>query len=349
MKNINHYLCWPWSTLLVVVMISSIACTSTPQLPSKPVAVHLALPGQQIWQHDVSSYLFGTNDTYEWSANNIQTQPKIQQALRDAGFTLIRTFFPDEASDSVISQRVQTIENSKAQCLGVITNIYHTSFDEHLVRYLGSRCVLYEFGNEPDWNNISIQGYLQQWNMLIPLLRKINPAAKFIGPATYNPLGKNNFMQNFLQGVKASGVLPDAVSFHWYPCWQDSEASCLSKTSSAGTSAIEVEAQVQAILGKALPVGITEWNYDPGNPPPSYGDDATFMTKFTTEALASMIQGGVSFACQFDAASYSGYGHLDMINVTNNQPKPQYYAIKSVIQHYRPSTTSSQPKADATP
>ncbi len=145
MKNINNCLCWMWSALLAVVLIASVACSSTSQLPTKPIAVHLVLPGQQIWPHGVSSYLFGTNDTYEWSSNNIQTQPKIQQALRDGGFTLIRTFFPDESSDSVISQRIQTIENSNAQCLGVITNIYHTSFDEHLVRYLGNRCLMYEF------------------------------------------------------------------------------------------------------------------------------------------------------------------------------------------------------------
>ncbi len=185
--------------------------------------------------------------------------------------------------------------------------------------------------------------------MLIPLLRKINPAAIFIGPATYDAQGRNNFMQDFLQGVKASDVLPDAVSFHWYACWKDSEASCLSKASSAGTAAMDVEAQVQAILGKALPIGISEWNYDPGNPPPAYGNNATFMTQFTTEALSSMIQAGVSFACQFDAASDSGYGSLDMISVTDNQPKPQYYAIKSVIQRYRPTTTSRKTKANAMP
>ena len=154
--------------------------------------------------------------------------------MRKAGFTLIRSFFPDNGSDATIEQNIRTIENSGAHCLGVITNIFNVSYDEHLVRYLGKRCLMYEFGNESDYSYIPIASYLKQWNTLIPALRRINPAAKFIGPVTYNYRGINNYMMSFLEGVKTSGVLPDAVSFHWYPCYWDTEAVCLAKASSAG-------------------------------------------------------------------------------------------------------------------
>ncbi len=338
------YVQWSRRILLITALFATVACSSTtPQNSlSKASSATAILPGQQIWKHNVSSYLFGTNDSYEWSPNNIQTQPLIQQALRVAGFTLIRSFFPDKASDSVIEKRVQTIENSGAHCLGVITNISDVSFDKHLVSYLGSRCQLYEFGNESDLNGISIQTYLQQWNKVIPLLRQINSSAKFIGPVTYNDQGNHDYMQKFLQGVKASAILPDAISFHWYPCYQDSEASCLNKANSYSQVAQGVKSLVRSILGKDLPVGISEWNYDPGNPPPSYGDDPQFITRFTTVALTSMMQGGVAFACQFDAADYGGYGRLDMFNVTTNQPKSQYYAISNVIKLYNPKATQSQ-------
>jgi len=83
-------------------------------------------------------------------------------------------------------------------------------------------------------------------------------------------------------------------------------------------------------------VGITEWNYDPNDSPPAYGDKADFITRFSTDALRSMAQAGVAFACQFDAASYAGYGRLDMFDINDNQPKPQYYVIKNLIQEYRP-------------
>ena len=116
----------------------------------------------------------------------------------------------------------------------------------------------------------------------------------------------------------------------------------LKKASSYGQVAEGVEALVNKILGKDLPVGITEWNYDPGNPPPAYGDDPNFITRFSTNALHSMAIAGVAFACQFDIASYSGYGRLDMFDIETNQPKPQYYALKNLIQLYRPSDTPVQ-------
>lgn len=307
---------------------------------SLPTMTQPLLPGQQLWKQGVSSFLFGTNDTYEYSYQNIQTQPAIQSDLRTAGFTLMRSFFADNANDATIEQNMHTIENSGTQCLGVITNIFNVTFDEHLVRYLGHRCLMYEFGNESDYNNISIESYLKQWNTLIPALRRINPAAKFIGPVTYNDQGIHNYMEAFLEGVKTSGVLPDAVSFHWYPCYWNTEAACLAKASSYGQVARGVQAMVQSVLGKDLPVGISEWNFDPNLPPPDYGEDAGFITKFTTEALQSMAQANVAFACQFDAASYSGYGHLDMFHVDTAQPKPQFYAIKDLIQKYRPTTAA---------
>ncbi len=306
------------------------------------------LPGQEVWKDNASSFLFGTNDTYEWSQKNIQTESSIQDALRLAGVTLIRSFFPDNASDEDIEKRMHTIENSGAKCLGVITNISNTTFNEHLVKYLGKRCQMYEFGNESDYNNITLDSYLKQWNSDIPLLRKDNPDAIFIGPVTYNNEGNHNFMQGFLEGVKSSQVLPDAVSFHWYPCYEDSRESCLQKAHSYSQVAQGVHTLIRTTLGKDLPVGITEWNYDPGNPPPPYGDDKDFITQYSRDALDSMVQGDVAFACQFDAASYSGYGRLDMFDVDTNQPKPQYYALKDAIAKYRPVSAQMTPTPPST-
>ncbi len=332
-----------WRSVFILFMLFTISCAQNPQDTSSQASTTTAqsvLPGQKIWKKNVSSFLFGTNDTYEWSPNNIQTQPKIQQALRNANFTLMRTFFPDKANDTDIMKRVQTIENSGAQCLGVITNIFNTSFNQHLITFLGARCLLYEFGNEPDLNNIPIQSYLQQWNKDIPVLRHINPNARFIGPVTYTDQGNHGYMQSFLAGVATSKVLPDAISFHWYPCYNDTKEACLAKAATYSQVAQGVRSLVRLTLGKDLPVGISEWNYDPGNPPPAYGDDPQFINEFTAAALQSMIEGGVAFACQFDAASYSGYGRLDMFDLTTNQPKPQYYAIANVIKIYNPSPSS---------
>ena len=303
------------------------------------VAPTTLLPGQQIWKHGVSSLLFGTNDTQEWANNNVETSTGIQQALKSAHLTLMRTFFFDKSladhhptSDAEIEQRLVTIENSGMTCLGVLENIFDVAFDKHVVTSAGNRCRLYEFGNEPSFDGISSEAYLNQWNTVIPLLRRINPRAEFIGPVD----AVNDFLKAFLTGVKASGVLPDAVSFHWYACWLNTRGDCLNRAANVFGEVQQVRNWVQGIVGKDLPIGVTEWNYDPNIPPPAYGDDPKFMTQFSSGALHTMIQAGVAFACQFDAASYSGYGRLDMFDVNTNQPKSQYYAIVSIIKQYRP-------------
>jgi lysophospholipase L1-like esterase len=336
------------SALLVLVIAG---CMVEAQKPGPKVAAEVplgTLPGAQIWNHGASSLLFGTNDTYEWSNNNLESQPAIQVALKSAGFTLVRTFIPDNATDATIDTRIATIENIGASCLAVLTNIQDITFNEHVVSYLGKRCLLYEFGNESDYWGTSVSDYLAAWNSTIPLLRHINPSARFIGPVTYNDQGISNFMEQFLYGVKASGILPDAISFHYYPCYNDTASSCLAKADTYETVTLGVRQMVKQILGKELPVGITEWNYDPGTPSATYGNDASFITKFTTTAIQSMIAGGVAFACQFDAASYAAYGQLDLFNVDNNQAKPQYYALASMIKQYKPASAASASPAATT-
>jgi hypothetical protein len=74
------------------------------------------------------------------------------------------------------------------------------------------------------------------------------------------------------------------------------------------------------------------------------------MTQFSTVAIKAMIAAGVAFACQFDVASYGGYGLLDMFSVATDQAKPQYYALSSMIRQYRPSgeasaSAATQPRA----
>lgn len=326
---------WLWVSVCALLLFACAAFLST--LSSSPVQ-HLppaggVLPGEQIWKQGASSFLFGTNDTYEWSSANIETQPAIRAALRGAGFSLVRSFFRDGASDASIEQRISTIVQTGAHCLAVITSVFDVAYDEHLVRVLGDRCLLYEFGNEPDYSGISATVYVQQWNRVVPLLRALNPRARFIGPTLSN--ANSVYLQTFLTGVQASQVLPDAISFHWYPCHRDSEAACLQKAVSVGRQAQEVRALVRDILGRDLPVGITEWNADPTNPPPSYTDMDAFSTRFTLQALQMMVWAGVTFACQFDAASFAGYGRLDMFD-QQGHPKGQYYAIARVIARYRP-------------
>jgi hypothetical protein len=331
--------------LLALALPFALSGCEQQTVSSQQVTGAVLLPGQQIWKNEVSSYLFGANDTQEWNDDNIETDPHhiIQPSLKAAKLPLMRSFFFDidqathqPVTDAQIETRIKTIENVGAQCLGVIFNIHNADFAKHLVTYLGRRCNMYEFGNEPDLTHISVQEYLTQWNSLIPQLRAINPRAKFMGPVTW--YDDQNYIQGFLAGAKASKVLPDAVTFHHYGCWNQTKDQCIAEGNKYAQIVNEVRGWATSVLGHSLPLGITEWNYNPGSGV-SWGQDATFMKAFTTNALNAMISAHLDFANQFDVQSYSNYGDLDMFDIYHNDaPKAQFAVLKNMIAQYYPGT-----------
>lgn len=278
-----------------------------------------------------------------------------------------------------IERRVDVIQKIGATCLGVLPSIItdpaHPSdgdpkhnyvdpvtgkletdlqFDEEVVAYLGNRCDLYEFGNEPDDNGISEATYVQKWDEFIPKLKALNPNAKFIGGvlADYQGLSpcsypvdqlEQCFMTEMLEDIASDKMtpVPDAISFHWYPC-EDVNAStagqCLNPNNENGAYSYsdvisQVRAWMQQILGHTIPLGITEWNADPGSN--TYMDNSSFMTQFTADAMQSMISSKLDFAAEFDAQSSSGYTYLDMFDVNNNdQPKAQFTEMANLISQY---------------
>jgi hypothetical protein len=389
-----------------------------PQPPAKKTASsNNSSLGQPMW-NGASSLLFGTNDTVEWSPDNMLTDPHhiIIPSLTHAHFGLIRSFFfhysiygdsndhrttigttPASTKDFTLEQykspapqkaqlpgnfyeiekRVSTIEQVGATCLGVLPSITtdtakpndglkshnyidHATgtletdlqFAEKVVAYLGNRCNLYEFGNEPDFNGIDEPTYVQKWNEFIPRLKAINPNAKFIGPVTASNEGMNgSYMLDFLHDMAAGKVnpLPDAISFHGYPCLgvnADTQNKCFdpnddSSVFSYTTVINKVRSWMQQILGYTLPLGISEWNADPGSNP--YLENASFMEKFTQNAINAMIDAHLDFAAQFDVQSTSGYCHLDMFDSCSgtDQPKAQFHEMANIISKYYPRATST--------
>src|SRR5947209_14766999 len=192
------YLRWMRNSLLVVVVMLSIACSSETKItspaqtptPRRGVINHAptsSLPGQQKWKEGASSFLFGTNDTQSWNLqDNIETDPYqiIQPSLKTAHLSLMRSFFfahslfdGHQTTDAELDQRIRTIQQSGMTCLGVLQDIktdYGIQFAKHVVAYLGSKCNMYEIGNEPDINGIPVKAYLQTWKSLVPQLHDLN-------------------------------------------------------------------------------------------------------------------------------------------------------------------------------
>lgn len=241
-------------------------------------------------------------------------------------------------------------------------------FAKKVVAYAANRCNMYEIGNEPDLDSavphLTINEYLQRWNEFVPALRAINPNAKFFGPVSYDDQGNDCYYNGtptvpgtqpgecyiamFMRGTKLSGVLPDGITFHYYPCdnasngFPPATGNCGPKEAASFTSAIDqVRNWEHQIYGNTIPkLGITEWNFDPGSNP--LGENATFMSQFTQTAMQAMISAGLDFANQYDTQCYCGYGYLDMFDIGNNdRPKAQFTVMARLVKQYKSDSSAT--------
>ena len=313
-------------------LASAMTTAARRQASATPLESHVGtvLPGEQLW-HGVSDYLFGANDaSWAWSAQNMGNNPAIAATVKAADIPLIRT--PLTETDA--QARVRAVEQAGAHCLGILPlNLQEA---QTIVQALGNQCLLYELGNEPD-TSISATSYAGLWNQIVPALRHLDSQALFIGPVVAFP--DLHYIQTFLQLAQSAGNPPDVVSWHMYPCTNQSASWCLSQgVNSYATAAQQVQGVIQQVLGHALPLAITEWN-DNWTPiaTPQEGDPA-FMTRFTQDSLRTMMTAGITIATQFDLASNAGGGHLDMVTPATGQARPQLNAMAALIQATRTGT-----------
>ncbi|GCE25560.1 hypothetical protein KDA_10440 [Dictyobacter alpinus] len=302
------------------------AATYVPPTPlaSRPPYQPRPLPGVQNWS-GVSSFMFGSNDaSWDWSKQNMGNNSAVRATVRAAGITLIRT--PLTRADAL--QRVTAIEQAGATCLGVL----HPEDAAQVVHMLGKRCNLYEWQNEPDNGGPNVNDYTRSWNQTIPTLRLINTQAAFIGPAV--SFANLEYIHSFLQQTKAAGNLPDAISYHTYPCTDVAITACPQHIGDYTIAVQKVKTEMKQTIGQSLPLAITEWNYSwkPGQTP----HDNDYMRQFTTASLQALIQAGVTISNQFDLASGAGNGSLDMIDPTTGTSYPQIKALSTVIEQYKP-------------
>ncbi len=313
--------------------------------------------------------LWGSNDGQDWDAqHNLITEPLIQQEARADHLALLRVwlFQRDLASnqlelDTYQQSKVAAAMATGAKLLCELPTENSMSYDQHMVTLFKGDCNYYEFMNEPDDEGISVATYVADWTTEIPLLRAIDPNAKFGGPAsaspqytdcTYSTGPQVCYMQKVLQGMAQQKVLPDFVTFHQYACYEEAEKQCLASTGIYASDVTMVKGWLTQYFGAAgthMPIGITEWNADPSAPMPDYTSNPCWMEQFTTASLASMVRAGVSFATQYDLANASGYDTDDMIDIENpGEAKPQYYAMLQALDRISPYGTLPMPPLDYT-
>ena len=208
-------------------------------------------------------------------------------------------------------QAVKSIGAIPLVVLSGVRNPHALSDDTHMIRdsndVFGTNLVYYEFGNEDDWNGVTITRYTQGWNTLIPQFKRLARNGKFIGPVSYQYSHDN--LTTFLQGANPR---PDAISWHEYTCsYKDPATTCLSQIDRWTTHITDARAVMQSVLGAMLPIMITEWNYAADQSTQQNGlpfddgkyNNASFMQAWTTKALSTLAANQVFASMQYSVTN----------------------------------------------
>jgi hypothetical protein len=310
------------------------------------------LPGQKIIG-GASNFMWGSNVSLDSTANNARNTPAIQAQFKAANFQIMRCAIPPNSSNAYLDQTANACQAMGCAMLVILIHD-NLTWNQTLVSYLGNRCLLYEFANEPDLYPDSFfpgcapgdgachaRTYTSWWNSQIPTLRSINPNAAFIGPVmgVFDNLISGGWLQIFLQGTQSAGNLPDAISYHVYPCTGDpSSTDCAPKAFNYSKCYGQINALVQSTLGFTLPQCMTEWNIDASGPPASYTQDPAFAGTWVTNALNNMAQAGFAIACQWEISTQAPY-----------PPRLEFQPMVNVIAQYMGSTTNSRLVGPDTP
>jgi hypothetical protein len=317
-------------------------------VPTKSSAQGTLLPGETLWHGTTPSFDFGTNDTIEYATPDVDTLPSVQADLKAAGLTLMRTWVYSWNTDADINQRLDAIAAEGMTCMMMLGDPGNgLAWMEHAITLAGSRCSIYEFGNEPDQanNNTNIAQTTQEWIADVPQFRALNPHAVFGGPAVSwsgaTDSSEGNYpseLSYFLAKTAAAGVRADFISYHDYPCFKaTSEAQCLTMTKPDFVwNWDQVIATEKTYYGTTVPTGVSEYNFDPGSGNLyAWGGDAKFMKAWETAALAALVKTGVTFANEFTTLNYSGYGYLDMFHDSAPYaPKAQERSMAAAVTLY---------------
>lgn len=291
-----------------------------------------------------------------------------------------------------LTDHINGAKNSGATCYLEMGEVDNLPLLEQIVTTaepLG--CHIFEFGNEVDNNSgYSMTTYTNQWNADIPQLRALSVCAGtgsvssgclFGGPTVADPWDN---MPYFFQNLNKTTAFPDFVSYHIYPCsganaWDttvtlDKEdciqnlstplSQCTSNQNNCDYTSLpymqqEVLGWEQQYLGKLLPTGVSETNWDPGTSTMTdWGNDDSWLSYYEQAATDTFVGEHASFAMTYTTEDSAGYGYLDILcdgkNYANDPactatgaPKGEFVGLACEAAMYGAQSTFVAPAAVA--
>jgi hypothetical protein len=263
---------------------------------------------------NASPLLFGTNLGLFTSNDQVVTSASTRALMQQIHIRIVRIPARMHLSNDVEIQAMQAVKGIGAVPLIVLAGVRDPQVLADDIRFIqdangifGNSNVYYEFGNEDDWNGVTIERYTQGWNTYIPQFKHLALNGKFIGPVSYQY--DHNNLTTFLQGANPR---PDAISWHEYTCsYREPTANCLKNLDHWSTHITDGRAVMQATLGTELPIMITEWNYAADQSTQHNGlpyddgkyNNASFITAWTTKAMDILAANRVFASMQYSVTN----------------------------------------------
>jgi hypothetical protein len=227
-----------------------------------------------------------------------------------------------------------------------------------------NRIVYWELWNEPDLSNetpcdppsgqaLTPGEYLTMWNAVTAKMAAVDPAIRFIGPATAGgQFGSSSGVGNdYITLLMRDGhVKPYAISFHGYGYWDNSVTDkWIFDGDNTGAGGIPDFVKTARLVHRAypkVPMWITEmnvnadWGGDPQNRPSS-----AFAAAWWGSAYIQLSPWGVSLLHQYDISESPQFGMID--DQTGRTLLP-YWIVKTIDNAFpyksvRLRATSSDP------
>lgn len=311
----------PRSLLLTLLIALLSACG--PTAPPTPVADALFVdPRTSLGP--ISPYLFGTNYG-PMHAVPLEMMPLVQEA----GFTVLR--FPGGAWTDAVDMRpfqIDMLMTFAAQVNAVPTISVRLlggspETAAELVRYTNIEkkygVEYWSIGNEPsiftqlgqaDYD-YTVEHLNQDWRAIALAMKEADPSIKLMGPeihqwnssleTTPKDSAGRDWMTEFL---KANGDLLDVVSVHRYPLHSPSAPVTMEALrDNTGKWIAEIEylrSLMREVLGKELPIAITELNSDPSSAMlQEYSPDSFYNAIWYADVLGQLMNADVFMVNQW--------------------------------------------------
>ena len=196
-----------------------------------------------------------------------------------------------------------------------------------------NRITWWEIWNEPDypWENpctgdgthpiLNPSQYVALWNATATKMKAVDPTIKLVGPAPSNhpSLEAGNYPVDYVPLLLSTATIkPDAVSFHGYGGWDNTQGDRLLFDGSGGggiKADVDGLANIKSLVAQyapGTPVWLTETNVsaDPGLDPAQRAWNQ-FSAAWGASLFRAMVVGGLSMIHQFQFLESKQLGLID--------------------------------------